>query len=102
MIPTFKELANSANILKSTSKDLIRKKLIPAQSMIYLQDKDMLKSASWNYAIEPIKTWGCPVCGLSIKCPKKWIIQHIKIHERNPDARKENEYFESKVNPYFY
>lgn len=102
MTPTFNQIAHSANILKKTSNDLVRKKLVPKHTLSYFQDKNMLKAASYNYACEIIKTWGCPVCGLSIKCPKAWIIQHIKIHEHNPDARKENEAFESKVNPYFY
>ena len=102
MIPTYQQIANSARIIKQTSKDLVRKNLVPKHTLSYFQDKNMLKAAAYNYAAEPIKTWGCPVCGLAIKCPKTWIIQHIKTHEKNPDARKENEYFESKVNPYFY
>ena len=102
MIPTFQELAHSARILKQTSRDLINKKLVPEHTMTYLKDKNMLKAAAYNYATEIIKTYGCPHCGLTIKCPKQWILQHVKIHERNPDARKENTYFESKVNPYFY
>lgn len=102
MIPSFKQLRNSAATINQTSKDLIRKKLIPEHTLTYFQDKNMLKAAAYNYAVEPIKTWGCPVCGLAIKCPKAWIIQHIKIHERNPEDRKENHVFESKLNPYFY
>lgn len=102
MTPSFNQIAQSARILKKTSNDLVRKNLIPKHTFSYFQDKNMLKAASYNYAAEIIKTWGCPVCGLSIKCPKAWIIQHIKVHEKRPTERKENEIFESKVNPYFY
>lgn len=102
MIPSYNQIAHSARILKQTSRDMVRKKLVPQHTLSYLQDKNMLKAASYNYATEIIKTWGCPVCGLSIKCPKAWIIQHIKIHERRPEDRKENHIIENKVNPYFY
>ena len=102
MIPTFNQIAQSARILKQTSRDLINKKLVPDHTLSYLKDKNMLKAASYNYAKELIKTYGCPICGLSIRCPKAWIIQHIKIHERNPMDRKEGDIFVSKINPYFY
>lgn len=102
MIPSFNQIANSARILKQTSRDLINKKLVPDHTLAYFKDKNMLKAASYNYAKELIKTYGCPVCGLNIKCPKAWIIQHIKTHEKNPEDRKENHIFESKINPYFY
>lgn len=102
MIPTLNQIKYSARTLKQTSQDLVRKNLVPQHTLSYFKDKNMLKAASYNYATELIKTWGCPICGLSIKCPKAWIIQHIKIHERNPLDRKENHIFESKVNPYFY
>lgn len=100
MIPSFNQITHSAKILKQTSQDLVRKNLVPKHTLSYFQDKNMLKAASYGYATEIIKTWSCPVCNLSIKCPKKWIIQHIKIHETR--ERKENEVFESKLNPYFY
>ena len=102
MIPTFYEIAQSAKILKQTSQDLINKKLIPEYALTFLKDKNMLKAAAYNYAKEIIKSYGCPICGLTIKCPKKWIVQHIKIHERNPLERKDGDVFESKLNPYFY
>ena len=102
MTPTYQQIAQAANIIKQTSKDLVRKNLVPKHTLTYFQDKNMLKAAAYNYAVEPIKTWGCPLCGLAIKCPKAWMIQHIKVHEKNPLERKENEIFESKVNPYFY
>ena len=102
MTPTFRELQESARIIKQTSKDLIRKNLVPKHTLSYFQDKNMLKAATWNYAVEPIKTWGCPLCSLAIKCPKAWMIQHIKSHEKNPLDRKENEIIENKINPYFY
>ena len=102
MTPTLRELQESARIIKQTSKDLIRKNLIPKHTLSYFQDKNMLKAAAWNYATEPIKTWSCPKCMLAIKCPKAWIIQHIKGHEKNPLDRKENEIIENKINPYSY
>ena len=102
MIPSYNQIAHSARILKQTSRDLINKKLVPEHTLTYLKDKNMLKAAAYNYATEIIKTYGCPICGLTIKCPKAWIIQHTKIHERRPTERKEGDIFESKINPYFY
>lgn len=100
--PTLAELQYSARTLKQTSKDLIYKKLVPEHTLSYFTDKAMLKQATWNYSVEPTKTWGCPVCGLGIRCPKAWIIQHIKTHERRPTERKEGDIIENKVNPYRY
>jgi hypothetical protein len=102
MIPSFNQIAQSARILKQTSRDLINKNLVPEHALAYFKDKNMLKAASYNYAKEAIKSYGCPICGLTIKCPKAWIVQHIKIHEHNPLERKEGDIFESKLNPYFY
>ena len=68
----------------------------------YLTDPNMLKAAIYNYALEPIKQYYCRECGITIHCPKQWIINHTKIHKENQKDRKENEIVETKLNPYFY
>ena len=101
-IPSWAELMHSTSVINKTRKDLLYKKKFFKQSQSYLTDPNMLKAAIWNYAVEPVKTWSCPHCNLSIQCPKQWILQHIKTHERNPEDRKENHIVENKINPYFY
>jgi|APGre2960657505_1045072.scaffolds.fasta_scaffold339230_2 hypothetical protein len=100
MIPTFSQLTYSARILNQTRKDLLNKKMFNPNAEIYLQDQQMLKAATWNYATEPIKEYSCPRCSLTIKCPRAWIVQHTKTHF-DIMARKENEVFVDKVQTYF-
>jgi hypothetical protein len=88
-------------IIKQTAKDMLRKNLINDQSKMFLKDPNMIKQAIKAYDTELIKEYSCPECGLTIKCPKKWIILHFQkcsqVHKR-----KENEIIQSKVNPYGY
>lgn len=100
-IPTFDELLANTKVINQTKNDLLRKNLFPKHSLSYLTDPNMLKSAIYNYSVEPIRTWGCPICAIAIKGPKAWMIQHIKVHQQNKEI-KENEVRESKINPYFY
>ncbi len=101
-IPTWSELMHSTRVINQTKKDLLNKNFFRNESLSYLTDPNMLKAAIYNYSVEPIKTWGCPICQIAIKGPKAWMLQHIKNHEKNPRERKENEVIENKVNPYFY
>lgn len=94
--------AHANKIIKQTAKDLLSKNLIPQHTKGAFMDVTAIKQATLNYMKEPIKSYTCPVCMLTIKCPRAWIRQHVKSHERRPEERKENETFESRVNPYFY
>lgn len=95
-------LQESARILEQTKKDLINKKHFPKYAMQYLTDPQMLNAAIHNYVLEQVKQWQCPVCQITIKAPKQWMIQHLHSHKVFFKDRKENEVIEHKVNPYFY
>ena len=87
--------------MQQTAKDILRKKLISDKDKMFLTDPQMMNQAIHAYQTELIKEYYCTHCGLTIKCPKKWIILHFQkcsqVHKR-----KENETIQSKVNPYGY
>lgn len=100
-VPTWAELMYSTRVITQTKNDMLRKNMFLPHTKQYLTDPNMLKAAIYNYAVEPMKIYSCPVCGISIKCPKQWAINHTKTHNENKKDRKENEIIESKLNPYF-
>lgn len=100
-IPSYRDLLQSTRIINQTRKDLLNKNLMPQRAKRHLTDPNMLKAAIYNYSIEAVKSYRCPVCAITIKCPKEWMIQHTKLHHENRGL-KDNEPHESKINPYFY
>jgi len=100
-IPTFNDLLRSTKIINQTRKDLLRKGYFPKYAESYLTDPNMLKAAIYNYTMEPMKSYRCPRCAITIKCPREWIHQHIKMHDINKEKR-ENEPRENSINPYSY
>lgn len=98
-------IASTKADLQKTANALINKNLVPEHTLSYFKDPNMLQAATINYINEPIKEYKCPNCQISVRCPKAWIIQHVKqCTKAHPyfEKRKDNELLEGKLQPYFY
>ena len=76
--------------IRQSAKDLYRKNLLPERSLPLLTDLNNLKAAIYSVKHEFVHEWKCPHCGIVVFGPKKWMIEHSKIHAQKGEMR-ENE-----------
>jgi len=67
--------------LKRTGQALIKKNYVPKHTERFFTDIQMLKQALHATMTEPVKEYSCTLCGITMRVPKKWAIQH---HMGNP------------------
>lgn len=94
------KLKQNSGLIYKTAEDLLNKNLVPQHTKAFFKDPNMLNAAIVNYTKSKIKEWNCPECGITIRAPKKWMIQHIKYHHMKKDS-KDNEPEITKINPYW-
>ena len=93
---------SSRAIVQQTAKDILIKKLISDKDKMFLTDPQMMNQAIHAYQTELIKEYSCPHCGLTIKCPKKWIILHHNFCRKVKEKQKDNESIQTNFKPYGY
>ena len=78
---------------------MLNKNLVPHHTKGLFLSPEAFHAAVHNYIMEPIKQYTCPVCQITIKCPREWIRAHHKNHFKRD--RKDNEQLISKMHPYY-
>lgn len=95
---------NQFELLQKTAQALIYKKKIPRHTQRFFTDITALKQALHATMIDPIKEYSCTECGISIRGPKKWMIQHHKMHSmkaRDSEKVKEDTHFQMDYKTYY-
>ena len=85
--------------LTELGKRITDKGIFPQQSLGLLREPKALLQATMNSFIEPFSHHTCKECGIVIKAPRKWAIEHAKWHNTKREM-KENELRMTQINPY--
>lgn len=85
--------------IKQSAYDLNRKKLLPERSLSLLTDVNAMKDAIYASHTDFFYEWKCPQCGIVVKGPKKWMIEHSKFHAEKKEFR-ENEVYTTNFKIY--
>lgn len=85
--------------IRQSAKDLHRKNLLPQRSLAQLTDLKALNDAIHSVKTEFIHEWKCPHCGIVVFGPKKWMVEHSKIHAERKEIR-ENEIYKTNFKVY--
>jgi len=69
-----------AERVHESAKNLLNKKLIPEQYLMYFTDPNMLETAIEETFRGPFREWSCHECGIVVYGPKKWLHFHLGYH----------------------
>ena len=76
------------SLLQNTTKDLLRKKLVPEYTKSYILDN--IPAMAWNRTIDRVKWLRCPQCNIEV--PSRMLMhQHLKYCRNTEKNLKENE-----------